>query len=228
MHPERPSLRLGPALLVGAVLVLALGIVVGRTLAQPRSDESIKASATATPGTPSTVATTGPPDTTTTSLTTTSVVTVTTIATSTTKPAPRPTAPAATAPATTIPARLNANGVFQVGIVLSEALAPLPTDCSGFNTSWQIQVRDGASSVVALGVIKGSTMTDRSLTNGVLSMTCRFNYSVTLSRGPIFTFQVVHSGDNRQIDGSITVSGDSLGTGQAPLLTATFCPECRK
>lgn len=227
MHPERHSLTRGPALYVGIVVVLVLGIVIGRALAQPRSDETVKVVAGA-PIDPSTTATTRPPDTTTTSLTTTSVAIVTTIANPTTKPAPRPTSPAATVPATTIPARLNVNGVLQVGMVLSDALAPLPTECGGFSTSWQIQVRDGASSVVALGVIKSSTMTARTMTNGVLSMTCRFSYSASLPRGPVFTFQVVHASDNRQIDGSVTVSGDSLAAGQAPLLTVTFCPECRK
>lgn len=228
MHSERPSLTRSPAIYIGVVVVLVLGIAVGRTLARPSSDQTITVGAVGSSIDPSTTVTTRLPDPTTTIVTTTTVAIVATTAPSTTKPAPRPTAPPPTVPATTIPARLNVNGVLQVGMVLSDALAPLPTDCSGFMTSWQIQVRDGASSVVALGVIKGSTMTERTMRNGVLSMTCRFPYSVSLQRGPIFTFQAVHAFDNRQIDGSLTVSGDSLVAGTAPLLTVTFCPECRK
>jgi hypothetical protein len=112
-------------------------------------------------------------------------------------------------------------------MVLSDALT-LPTDCNGFLTSWQIQVRDGSSSVVAIAQMKSAAMTKRTMTNGVLSMTCDFGYSVTVPQSAVYTFQVVRASDSRQIDASVTVASDSLATGKAPLLTVTFCPECRK
>ena len=226
MDPKRPSSARTAVVVVGAVVTLALGITVGHPLAQPAPGATVAADLTGTPIDTSTPLTT-PPETTTTSLTPTTVAAVTTVAPPTTKLAARPTAPPPTAPASTLPARVTANGILEVGVVLSDALT-LPTECKGFMTSWQIQVRDGGTSVLALGQIKSATMTKRTLTNGVLSMTCRFNYSVSLPRGPVFTFQVVQASDNRQIDASVTVTGDSAAAGQAPLLTLTFCPECRK
>lgn len=191
-----------------------------RTEVSQLREELAQAAVTSVPPQSTAPTPTSPSTTSSTSATTSTTATTTTTSTTSTTSTATTTSTTSTTTTTTLPPAVSVRDDVETFCLLDLALVKQNgrSICAGPQGSYQVEVRDGAGSILVVAPLENSTVIDDVDSDGFQELTCGFTYSAELPTTNIYTFTLAHQTDQLF---SVTLNATDLARG-APRFFLTF------
>ena len=122
--------------------------------------------------------------------------------------------PASTPPATSDTGSITVSGDLRVDASFGGSMRQHASDsCDGWGErSYQLQVLDGAGTIVAIGTISGGSFSREVYDFGIV-IRCDFTYTVTVQQAQVYAFVVTQRSDDRQLERRVLSHADLTSRG---------------